>query len=233
MSDYDLYYWSVPFRGQFVRAVLAHAGKSWTEGGDAAISKLMEGRVEKMPVPFMGPPLLIDKKANFAIAEMPAIILYLGETLGLMPAAPSLRAMTIKIVNDANDVLDEITLDGGRQMWTKKRWGEFLPRLKKWMSLWEETGRRHGLTPDGGFLLGGQAPGIADIVSATLWSTMAERFPKLGAILEDAAPMTAALTWRITHLPSHAKLAAKTRQDYGEAYCGGQIEASLRKVLGA
>src|SRR5215472_4860198 len=32
MSDYELYYWSVPFRGQFVRAVLAFAGKSWTEG---------------------------------------------------------------------------------------------------------------------------------------------------------------------------------------------------------
>jgi glutathione S-transferase len=32
-----------------------------------------------------------------------------------------LRAMTMKIVNDANDVIDEITLDGGREMWTKKR----------------------------------------------------------------------------------------------------------------
>ncbi len=30
MSDYDLYYWAIPFRGQFVRAVLAYAGKSWT-----------------------------------------------------------------------------------------------------------------------------------------------------------------------------------------------------------
>jgi len=28
MPDYELYYWSVPFRGQFVRAVLAYAGKS-------------------------------------------------------------------------------------------------------------------------------------------------------------------------------------------------------------
>ena len=27
MSDYTLYYWSVPFRGQFVRAVLAWAGR--------------------------------------------------------------------------------------------------------------------------------------------------------------------------------------------------------------
>lgn len=233
MSDYDLYYWSVPFRGQFVRAVLAHAGKSWTEGGDGAIAKLMGGPVRDMPVPFMGPPLLIDKSANFAIAEMPAIVLYLGETLDLMPTTPALRALTMKVVADANDVLDEITLDGGRQMWTPKRWRDFVPRLRKWMSFWEETGRRHGLKPDSGFLLGGDAPSVADIVTATLWSTMAERFHKIEVILEDAAPMTSALTRRVAQLPPLAKLAAKARDDYGDAYCGGQIEASLRKVLGA
>lgn len=27
--------------------------------------------------------------------------------------------MTMKVVNDANDVIDEITLNGGRQMWTE------------------------------------------------------------------------------------------------------------------
>ena len=45
--------------------------------------------------------------------------------------------------------------------------------------------------------------------------------------------MTAALTRRVADLPPLAKLAAKARQDYGDAYCGGQIEASLRKVLDA
>ncbi len=186
-----------------------------------------------MPVPFMGPPMLIDKKADFAIAQMPAVVLYLGETLDLMPAHPALRAMTMKVVNDANDVLDEITLDGGREMWTDKSWQEFVPRLKKWMSFWEETGRRHGLKPDSGFLLGGQAPELADIVTATLWSTMARRFRTIEAMLEEAAPMTAALTRRVADLPPLAKLEAKAREDYGDAYCGGQIEASLRKVLAA
>jgi len=233
MPDYELYYWSAPFRGQFVRAVLAFAGKTWTEAGDAAISALMEGAVEDMPVPFMGPPLLIDKKAKFAIAQMPAVVLYLGDTLRLMPAKPALRALTMKIVNDANDVIDEITLDGGRQMWTKARWRSFGPRLKKWMSFWEETGRRHGLKADSGFLLGGKSPGVADVVTATLWSTMEDRFPKIGAILEETAPMTAALTRRVAALPPLAKLAAKARRDYGDTYCGGQIEASLRKVLGS
>jgi glutathione S-transferase len=233
MSDYDLYYWSVPFRGQFVRAVLAYAGKTWTEGGDAAIVKLIGGPVTQMPVPFMGPPMLIDKRADFAVAQMPAIVLYLGETLDLLPASPALRALTMKIVNDANDVIHEITLNGGREMWTQERWRDFIPRLKRWMSFWEEAGRRHGLTADSGFLLGGEAPGVADIVTATLWSTMADRFPKISVMLEESAPMTAALSRRIAALPPLAALAAEARQDYGDAYCGGQIEASLRKVLDA
>jgi len=230
MSDYELYYWPIPFRGQFVRAVLAFAGKSWSEG--RGVSDLMGGAVKDMPVPFMGPPLLIDKKADFAVSQTAAIVLYLGETLGLLPESPQLRAMTIKVVCDAVDVIDDITLDGGRLMWTAPRWRAFVPRLKKWMSLFEETGRRHGLKADSGFLLGGDAAGIADVVTAVLWSTMGERFPKLAAMLAETAPMTAALTKRVAALPALAKLAAKARHDYGDAYCGGQIEASLRKALG-
>lgn len=233
MSDYELYYWSVPFRGQFVRAVLAFAGKSWTEAGDEAIQELMGSPVKTMPVPFMGPPVLIDRKAKFAIAQMPAIILHLGDTLGLMPAVRPARAMTMKIVCDANDVLDEMTLDGGRQMWTPKRWRDFVPRLKKWMSFWEETGRRHGLNADKGFLLGGKTPAIADIVTATLWSTTTERFRTIADVFEETAPATAGLTRRVARLPPLAKLAAKARKDYGDAWCGGQIEASLRRVLKA
>jgi glutathione S-transferase len=233
MTDYVLYYWSVPFRGQFVRAVLAHAGKSWTEGGDAAISRLIGGPATDMPVPFMGPPMLIDRKADVAIAQMPAVVLYLGETLGLLPDSTVLRALTLKVVNDANDVIDEITLDGGREMWTPERWRQFTPRLQKWMSLWEETGRRHGLKADSGFLLGGSEPGVADIVTATLWSTMADRFPSIGDLLAETAPLTAALTQRIAAFSALAKLAAQARDEYGDAYCGGQIEASLRNVLGA
>lgn len=231
MSDYELYYWSAPFRGQFVRAVLAFAGRSWTEAGDGAIGELLGADPAELPVPFMGPPMLVDRKADFAIAQMPAVVLYLAETLDLMPATPQLRALTLKVVCDANDVIDEITLDGGRLMWTPERWAEFVPRLQRWMSFWEETGRRHGLEREAGFLLGGDGPAVADIVTATLWSTMAERFPKIGEMLEDVAPMTAGLVARVSALPPLARLAQKAREDYGETYCGGQIEASLRKVL--
>lgn len=116
-------------------------------------------------------------------------------------------------------------------MWTEKSWQSFVPRLRKWMSLWEETGERHGLQASSGFLLGEEHPGIADIVTATLWSTMADRFGAIGRILDESAPKTAALARRVYALPSLEKLATKARDEYGNAYCGGQIEASLRKVV--
>ena len=229
MTDYDLYYWPIPFRGQFVRATLAFAGKSWREHSD--IPRLTGGPLDKMPVAFMAPPLLVERRTGFAVSQMAAILLYLGESLDLLPADVARRALTMKIVMDANDVIDDLTLDGGRLMWTKLQWREFQPRLKKWMSLWEETGRRHGLTADAGFLLGGVAPGLADVVTSTLWTTMTGAFPAIGRTLEAAAPMTASLSRRIAALPPLAELAAKAKRDYGEVYCGGQIEASLRKVM--
>lgn len=233
MSDYTLYYWSAPFRGQFIRAVLAFAGKSWSEVDDEAISALMEGSPEDMPVPFMGPPMLVDTAAGVAVSQMPAIVLYLAETLDLLPDDPALRALTIKVANDANDVIDELTLDGGRQMWTRARWAAFLPRLRKWMTLWEDLGRRHGLSADGGTMLGGVSPGVADVVTAVLWSTLTERFAPIEAILEDAAPMTASLVRRVSSTPALADLSERARRDYGETYCGGRIEQSLRRVLQA
>lgn len=231
MADYTLMYWSVPFRGQFVRAVLAHAGASWIETDDSEISAIMEGPIADMPVPFMGPPVLVDNRTGFALSQMPAILLYLGETQQLLPQAPDLRALSIKVVNDANDVIDELTLDGGKQMWDDKRWAEHVPRFEKWMALWEDLGRRHGLGETDGYLLGGDKPGIADIVTATLWATTADRFTAIETLLAKTAPRTLALARRISALPPLASLAAKARADYGDAYAGGQIGKSMADVL--
>lgn len=232
MSDYTLYYWSAPFRGQFVRAVLGWAGKTWDEAGDDRIGALMEGPVRAMPIPFMGPPVLVDHANGFAVSQMPAILLYLGESLDLMPKDAAGRALTLKVACDANDVIDELTRDGGKSMWTEDRWDEFQPRLEKWMSFWEETGRRNGLKAREGFLLGGDEPGLADVVTATLWTTIVERFPAIGKTLEKASPHTAALARRVSDLPGLAAVADKARADYGDTWSGGRIEASLRKVLG-
>jgi glutathione S-transferase len=232
MANYDLYYWPVPFRGQFIRAILAYAGKDWTEHDSGAIGELMQAEPEDQPVPFMGPPLLVDGVSGFALSQMPAIALYLGETLELVPGTPEGRALTAKIVNDANDVIDEITLDGGREMWTKEAWEEFVPRLTRWMAFWEATAEAHGLTAKAGHLLGTAAPGVADILTATLWATMGDRFPAIAALFAHTAPCTAGLVRRMQELPALAALSDKAFADYGQSYCGGEIEQSLRAVVG-
>lgn len=231
MADYDLTYWPVPFRGQFIRAILAYAGKSWDEHDSGEIGELMDLDPAEQPIGFMGPPVLIDTRSGFALSQMPAIALYLGDSLGLIPDEPAQRALTAKVVNDANDVIDEITLDGGREMWTEAKWQEFVPRLRRWMGIWEALAARHGVTEEGGHLLGTAQAGVADIVTSTLWSTMGDRFPPLQALLDETAPLTAALTRRLQATPALVALREASFRQYGQSYCGGQIEKSLRRVL--
>jgi Glutathione S-transferase len=230
MPPFDLYYWPLPFRGQFIRAILAFAGAEWREHDTDEIGEVMGAEPFDQPVPFMGPPLLIDNRSGFAVAQMPAIALYLGECFDLVPSSREGRAMTAKIINDANDVIDEITLDGGREMWTQDKWDEFQPRLKRWMTIWEATGKRHRLERTRGFILGTETAGVADIVTATLWSVMRERFSPIAVMLEETAPRVAGLVERMQSEPALAGLSRKAFDDYGDSYCGGEIEKSLRKV---
>lgn len=230
MSDFDLYYWPVPFRGQFIRGVIAYAGCSWDEHSFAEIEQVMDLDAGEQPVAFMGPPVLIDRRQNFAISQMPAIAMYLGERLDLLPPTIEGRALTAKIVNDANDVIDELTLDGGREMWTPEKWNEFVPRLQKWLRIFQDTGKRNGLTSDNGFMLGTENPGVADIVTSILWSTMADRFAKIEAIIAETSPTIWSLSKRMQKTPPLAALNTKSFNDYGTSYCGGEIEKSLRKV---
>ena len=232
MADYELHYWQIPFRGQFIRAILAFAGQRWDEFDDGAIARGMDETVRRQPIPYKGPPLLVDKRSGFALAQMPAIAWWLGERLDLLPAGVDGKALALKVVNDCNDVIDELTMDGGKQMWTPARWKEFLPRLDRWMAIFEETGRRHGLTADTGFLLGGARPGVADIVTTTLWDTAGERFPAIARRLDREAPAIAGLTRRMAAEPALANLARVTREQFGDAWCGGEIEKSLRRVIG-
>lgn len=231
MADFDLYYWPVPFRGQFVRGILAHAGCSWDEHDANAIEEMMGRDVDKQPIGFMGPPVLIDRDRGFAISQMSAIAMYLGERLDLLPTTPEGRALTTKIVNDANDVLDELTLDGGREMWTIEKWDKFVPRLQRWINIFEDTGARNGLSAGSGFMLGTENPGVADIVTSILWRTVADRFPVIRRIIEDTSPTIWSISKRVGDTARLAALNQKSFQDYGNAYCGGEIEKSLRHVL--
>ena len=231
MVDYTLHYWPIPFRGEFVRAVLAHAGVSWNEAG-MDVAGIRRGTVPaEQIIPHMGPPVLIDHAAGVSLSQMPAILGYLGRKHGLIPADPARAALTDKVVADANDVLYEMTLHNGAQMWTSENWEAYRPRLARWMTIFEELGRRHELTAGAGTLLGTEAVGVADLTAAILWGTMTVKLPALRPMLEATAPAVTGLTDRVAGLPEQADLRARSEAEYGDEWCSGQIEASLRAVL--
>mgnify|MGYP001814234223 CR=1 FL=1 len=233
MSEaFTLYYWPLPFRGQFVRAVLAHVGASWDEPGSGAVAEIKNRAVTDQPVPLMAPPVLVDHEAGVTLAQFPAILMYLGGKFGLIPEDPALAALAHKIVADTNDVLDEITLFGGRTMWARSDWESFAEdRLPRWMQIFEETGTRHGLTHDGGTMLGTAVPGLADLVTAVLWFTITDKLPQLRGMLDTNAPSVAALAMRIMDTPALEAMRADTGARFGGVYCGGMIEASIREML--
>lgn len=231
MTEYTLYYWPLPFRGQFVRSVLAHVGASWTEANIEDLITLKGAEPTRQLVPHMGPPVLTDHTADLSLAQTPAILAYLGSKCELIPEDSARTALTAKIIADANDVLYEMTLHNGAQMWTQKRWDTYRPRLGRWMAIFEEHGRRHGLTIEAGHVLGTDAPGLADLVVHILWGVMTSKLPALRPLLETTAPAIAALSDRIAQLPEQEELRVHSDDEYGDEWCGGQIEASLRAVL--
>ncbi|MEZ5857225.1 MAG: hypothetical protein R3D67_21755 [Hyphomicrobiaceae bacterium] len=93
MTDYTLYYWPLPFRGQFIRSVLAHVGATWTEAGMAELIAQKDEAPAGQCVPHMVPPVLTDHASNLSLAQTQAILTYLGTKYGLIPkistAAPS------------------------------------------------------------------------------------------------------------------------------------------------
>ncbi len=231
MAAYTLFYWPIPFRGQFVRAVLAHVHASWEERTYDDVLALGRTEPANQPVPLMGTPMLIDHATALSISQMPAILTYLGRTHGLLPEDARGEALTAKVVADANDVLYEMTRYNGAQQWTTASWKEFRPRLVRWLEIFEETGRRHGLTADTGTMLATAQPGLADLATYVLWHTMTTKLPALRPLLDSTAPAIAGLADRLADLPEQASLRRSSDEAYGNAWCGGQIEASLRAVL--
>lgn len=234
MTDaFTLYYWPVPFRAQLLRYMLAHAGAPWTEAPPDRVAELYGAPACDQPVPFMGPPVLHDEGAGKWLAETPAIAFWLATRLGLWPDDDWQKSLSIKVICDCIDVLHEMTRNCGMMMWTDSDWAAFADtRLPRWLSIFEDTGRRHGLSTDGGTLLGTAAPGVADLATAALWATMRDCLPELAGLLATHAPAVMALSSRIAETPAIARLREAQARAWGRAWCGGMIEASLREVLG-
>lgn len=217
---YSLYYWPIPFRGHFVRMILAHVGARWDEQGFAGMSAFKDRAVSELPYPFMAPPVVHDHGADRWLCQLPAIVMYLGRKHGLSRDPDS----ELRLICDASDILLEITRGHGAQMWDRAAWAVFREeRLVRWMVLHErlvgdeELDRGDGVT-------------LAGLVLSGLWHTMVRALPELRPVLEGQAPRVAALADRVAATPRIARMLA-TWDDGGWRYCAGEIEQSVLDML--
>lgn len=106
---YELYYWTgIQGRGEFVRLALEDAGAAYTDmarvHGDEVISPFLAGAAAGGR-PF-APPFL--RAGRQVVAQVAAILDFLGPTLGLVPQAASRRVQALQLQLTIADLVAEI-----------------------------------------------------------------------------------------------------------------------------
>lgn len=229
MTDgYKLYYWEAPFRGNFIQLLLEELNCGYQRFN---ASEIYPQRSLKIKFPGMAPPYLYDASTKTYWAQMPAIMMYLARKHKFLPKDIENQILISKLIADCHDILLEFTNFYGKEMWTKKDWKKFRQeRFSKWLQIFEKTGELHELRKTKGYLLGSKIS-VADITTTALFGSMLHTFPSLEDDFKQDAPNTLELIQRIENRPRIKKCLEKQRKEWGDIYCGGEIENSLRQVI--
>jgi glutathione S-transferase len=224
-ARFKLYYWPLPFRSSFITHLFAFQGVPLQEERRFEVILAMWHRHPKdQPIPLMGPPLLQDLQTGQMLSQLPAIVLHVSRAIELLPDDPFDQAMAMKVLMDCNDVLVEICRSNGSTMWDREIWIEFRgERLPRWLAIFEEMRKR------GHF--GGPTMTFADIAVHALFANMVRCLPELEVDLYERAPKVQAHCREIGANQSLADYVASEASTYGQLYCGGQIEESIRAML--
>jgi glutathione S-transferase len=224
--NYSLYYWPIPFRGQYIRAALRYSGVEYEECNPMELKKLKNADGQPMAM-FMAPPALRD--GDLYISQTPAIVSHLGRKLGLCPTDPNKIAVADALVNNCNDIINELTRHCGSKMWTQEEFDEFVKgRFPKWLSVVENTATRLGLKVTEGFFLGGESATYADTSVFACFALMEKCLPALRPLLRQELPCVMALCDRLGENPGLKEL---TDSQGSAPYCGGHIEKSIQEAL--
>ena len=224
-ARFKLYYWPIPFRGCFVSYLFAYRGVPLlTETGYEENERLRRLHPSQQDIPYMGPPVLEDLEQGRTISQMPAIVTYVSQELDYMPSDPFDAAMCLKVLMDCNDVLMEICRYNGTLMWEREEWIRFRSeRLPRWLAIFEESLRRE--------FIGKDSVTFADIGVYALFGNMVRCLPELAPDVSQHGPGVRKLCEALGSRPSLAEYVAAEEAEFGDLYCGGQIEASIREML--
>ena len=222
---YELFYWpEIQGRGEFVRLALEYAGADYIdvargEGKGQGIEALMHGlRDAHAPhLPF-APPFL--KHGKIVVAQVAAILLYLGPRLNLVPDDEASRLwihqiqLTIAdLVAEAHDTHHPI----GVGLYYKDQKPEALrraeefreTRMPKYLGWLEKILAR--TSAKGGWLVG-KSVTYADLSAFQVVEGLRYAFPRAAAAALRKTPKLRALVGHVAELPTIAAYLASERR---------------------
>ncbi len=227
--DYKLYYWDIPFRGNFALLPMVEKGLKF-EIIDA--SEIYPESGLSIVCPGIAPPYLYDCQTENYLNQMPAIMMYLGSKHKLLPKESKSKWEALKIILDCNDILYEITRYHGSKMWSKEDWEKFkTERFPLWLKQFEKLGSV-GLDRTSGCFFEGKIS-VADLAVTALLGAIKWSFPELATYMKEHAPNVLRLVDRVEKRDRIKQFLKAQRKELGKAYCSGEIEDSLRTVIGA
>jgi len=216
---YDLYYWPIQGRGEFIRLVLEDAGADYTDvcrqpGGLAKMKQVLEGR-EPALLQF-APPFV--RAGDVWLAHSAHIAAYLGEQLGLAPsdeqgrlAARTLMLTIADLVTEVHDTHHPVALD---QVYEDQKQPALIraasfrtQRMPKFLRHLE----RHLARADSGVLIG-KAETYVDLAAFQIVEGLRFAFPHAFEQLAGHVPRLLALRDRIAARPRLASYLASERR---------------------
>mmetsp|Transcript_11074 Transcript_11074/g.23757 ORF Transcript_11074/g.23757 Transcript_11074/m.23757 type:complete len:278 (-) Transcript_11074:3607-4440(-) len=245
-AEWELVYWPVTFRGNFVRVLFEHAGVAYQDTGSFESNmKLMSLPPHEQPLPFVGPPVLRNKKTGFALSQTAAIVAYLGKKLGYDPSDLETSALALKIVLDCLDILGEISLSNGAQMWTRESWASFRgegKRLDSWLKNLEASAQRFGggttsaqksVPSSEVWMLGTPTASIADLALFALLEQLVRNMPPLKSDVLRAAPLCWSIVERLAAQQNLRSFIQKQTAQLPRRFCAPKIQASIYAMIEA
>lgn len=222
---YELYYWpSIQGRGEFVRLALEQAGADYVDvarlhGPGQGVQALMRFLKDRSVVhPPFAPPFLKD--GALIVGQVAAILLYLGNRLGLAPSdeagrlwAHQIQLTIADLVAEAHDthhpVSSSLYYEDQKPEAARRAEAFRSERIPKYLG-WLETILERN--PAGADWLVGDRVGYADLSAFQVVEGLRYAFPRATARVLESTPKLVALTERIRALPRIAAYLASDRR---------------------
>ncbi len=195
-EQYELFYWSgLPGRGEVVRMTMAAAGVSWKDTlSNEAV--MFHRKFQNQGNVGFAPPYIQDQSNGLVLAQLPAILQYIGEKHGLSPSDPASKAVAMNVTLTIADIWQgfhdchhpvsiasrfEVQRDEAIA-YTKRFIGG---RIKQFFVYFNELLKRNG----GRFLCGGTRIAYCDIFMFQTLEGLAYAFPRAYRTLTDMHPL--------------------------------------------